>query len=118
MKDSGMPDAALPLVPVPNISSWDADAIYKILADPARRRMLTALTGGGSLCATSLKGHARLRLDATLKHLVLMRAAGLLAVKPDPQDGRRMLYSLMPSVPVATTPTGRTVDFGFCLLRL
>jgi DNA-binding transcriptional ArsR family regulator len=113
-----MPDAALPLVPVPNVSSWDADAIFQILADPARRRMLLALAGGGSLCATNLKVHAHLRLDATLKHLVAMRAAGLLAVKPDPQDGRRMLYSLMPSVPVVTTPAGRAIDFGFCLLRL
>ena len=63
------------------------------------------------------KADAHLRLDATLKHLVIMRAAGLLAVNPDPQDGRRMLYSLLPAVPVVVTPTGRGIDFGFCLLR-
>jgi hypothetical protein len=56
-------------------------------------------------------------LDATLKHLTAMRSAGLLVVTPDPTDGRRMLYSLAPSVPVVKSPEGIAIDFGFCLLR-
>jgi hypothetical protein len=38
-------------------------------------------------------------------------------MKPDPTDGRRMLYSLVPSVPVVTTATGRGIDFCYCLVR-
>jgi hypothetical protein len=56
-------------------------------------------------------------LDATLKHLTAMRSAGLLVIAPDPTDGRRMLYSLAPSVPVVKSPEGIVIDFGFCLLR-
>jgi hypothetical protein len=64
-----------------------------------------------------LRGATGLRLDATLKHLTAMRSAGLLVTMPDPTDGRRMLYSLSPSVPVVKSPEGITIDFGFCLLR-
>ena len=117
LNDSGMPDAVPPLVPVPNVSPWDADAIFQILAEPPRRRMLLALAAGAALSATALKANARLRLDATLKHLTAMRAAGLLVMKPDPTDGRRQVYSLAASVPLVTLPTGRGIDFGFCLLR-
>jgi len=75
--------------------------------------------GGKPAAATGLQGVTRLRLDATLKHLSTMRSAGLLVTSPDRTDGRRMLYSLSPSVPVTKTPEGRTViDFGFVLLRL
>ena len=50
--------------------------------------------------------------------LVAMRAAGFVVTRPDPVDGRRMLYSLAPSVPLTKTETGKVMDFGFCLLRV
>jgi DNA-binding transcriptional ArsR family regulator len=118
LKDAGMPDTAPPPVPVPNVSPWDADKIFLMLVEPARRRILAALASGNAQPATSLKGCTRLRLDATFKHLTAMRKAGLLVMKPDQTDGRRMLYSLAPSVPVVKTETGAVIDFGFCLIRL
>jgi len=118
LKDAGMPDTAPSPVPVPNVSQWDADDIFLMLAEPARRRIMATLASGNPQAATSLKGSTHLRLDATLKHLTAMRKAGLLVMKPDQTDGRRMLYSLAPSVPVVTTATGRGIDFGFCLIRL
>ena len=54
--------------------------------------------------------------DATLKHLTTLRDAGLLLTAPDPQDKRRTLYRLAPSVPVVKTETGMAIDFGFCVL--
>jgi DNA-binding transcriptional ArsR family regulator len=58
------------------------------------------------------------RLDATLKHLIALRAAGLVVTRPDPVDGRRMLYSLAPTVPVVKTDKGAVMDFGCCVVRL
>ena len=97
---------------------WNADRVFALLAEPARRQILLVLAHGKALPASVLKGTARLRLDATLKHLAAMHSAGLLVTSPDPTDGRRMLYALAPSVPVVQTPEGAvTIDFGFCLLR-
>ena len=63
-----------------------------------------------------MKGGAGLRLDATIKHLTRLAKSGLLAPTPDPQDERRMLYRLAPSVSVVQTDTGRTIDFGCCVV--
>jgi predicted transcriptional regulator len=71
-----MPDTAPPPVPVPNVSPWDADDIFQVLAEPARRNILRTLASGNAQAATSLKGSTHLRLDATLKHLTAMRKAG------------------------------------------
>ena len=98
---------------------WSPDQIFPVLADPVRRQILFVLAHGKPCPASVLKGGVRRRLDATLKHLVAMRAAGLLLVAPDPTDGRRMLYALAPAVPVVKSPEGAVaIDFGFCLLRL
>ena len=98
---------------------WNDDLIFAMLAEPARRHLLRALAHGQSAAASQLQGATRLRLDATLKHLTTLRAAGLLVTAPDPTDGRRMLYALAPAVPVVKSPEGAVgIDFGFCLLRL
>ncbi|MCX7825809.1 MAG: helix-turn-helix domain-containing protein [Verrucomicrobiae bacterium] len=108
-----------PPAAVPATGQWNPDLIFSILAEPARRHLLLALAHGKPAPATALQGATQLRLDATLKHLTAMRSAGLLMTSPDPQDGRRTLYTLAPSVPVKKTPEGGTViDFGFVLLRL
>ena len=92
--------------------------IFPLLADPVRRHLLLSLARGGGRPASELRAGAGRRLDATLKHLTAMRAGGLLVAGPDPTDGRRMLYSLAPAVPLAKSAEGMVIDFGFCLLRL
>jgi DNA-binding transcriptional ArsR family regulator len=104
--------------PVIPAVSWDADVIFPLLADPVRRRLLLAVARGGGQPASVLKDAANRRLDATLKHLTALRAAGLLVTRPDKQDGRRMLYGLAPGVPLVMAPEGAVLDFGFCVLRL
>jgi predicted transcriptional regulator len=112
--DNNLPPPAATAAPSP----WNADQIFSILAEPARRHILLSLSRCKPSPASVIKDWVHLRLDATLKHLVEMRAAGLVVTSPDPTDGRRMLYSLAPSVPVVKTPEGAVmVDFGFCLLR-
>ena len=105
-------------VTAPAAAAWNPDQIFAMLADPARRHILLALAHGQALPASVLKGGVRLRLDATLKHLTTMRSAGLLVTRPDPNDGRRLLYALAPTVGVVKTPAGAlAIDFGCCLLR-
>ena len=113
-----MSDVIPPAGPVIQAVSWDADVIFPLLADPVRRRLLLSVARSGLQPASVLKDAAGRRLDATLKHLTAMRAAGLLVTQPDKQDGRRMLYALSPAVPVVNSPEGAVLDFGFCVLRL
>ncbi|MBE7497225.1 MAG: hypothetical protein HS117_19965 [Verrucomicrobiaceae bacterium] len=58
------------------------------------------------------------RLDATLKHLVALRGAGLVVTAENPQDGRRLLYHLTPAIPATKTERGWEMDFGYCLVRI
>lgn len=52
------------------------------------------------------------------KHLELLAKAGLMIVEQDPKNQRRNLYTLAPAVKTGSGATGRTMDFGYCLLRL
>lgn len=113
-----MSDAAsFPTVQV-TVQTVDADTVFSALGESARRRILLALSDGVPRRAKDLCGATGKRFDATLKHLIALRDAGLITATPDPVDGRRQLYRLAPFAKVETTPTGRTVDFGYCLLRL
>ena len=109
--------APFPSVPV-TVKTVDADTVFAALGDKTRRRLLLALSDGQPRRCTTLTGTAGKRFDATLKHLIALRNAGLIVANPDPTDSRRQLYSLAPSVKVAQTPEGRTMDFGYCVVRL
>lgn len=97
---------------------WDADMVYHVLADASRRRLLLSLAAHPLQTATALHVAIGRKLDATLKHLVALRAAGLVETEENPQDGRRLLYRLGTKVVVRQTETGREIDFGFVLVRL
>ena len=99
-------------------AQWDPDFIFPALADPVRRQLLFALARQGNQPASSLCAVSHRRLDCTLKHLSALRSAGLIVMKPDTQDRRRQLYSLTASLPLMNTPSGKVIDFGFCLIRL
>ena len=113
-----MSDPTLPASPNPEIPAWDPDLIFLTLADPARRQLLLALAAGGPQPAADLLGASGKRLDATLKHLISLRAAGLVVQRENPGDGRKYLYALAPNVPVARTEKGVALDFGFVSVRL
>lgn len=119
-RDFGKPFFMSDIVPVSvsaaNSSPGNPDEIFRMLSEPSRRRVLLALAGGAALPAAGLTGTAGLRVDATLKHLTALCQAGMLSAALDPQDKRRMLYRLTPSVPVVRTATGTAIDFGVCLV--
>jgi DNA-binding transcriptional ArsR family regulator len=112
-----MPNDSQPVTAVPATGQWKPDVIFSVLVEPARRALLFSLAAGQAKPASVLRGATSLRLDATLKHLSVLRAAGLLVTAPDPVDERRTLYSLAPTVPVVNTDAGIALDFGCCLVR-
>ena len=83
--------AAPPMIPAPPPQVVPADTVYAALGDPTRRRLLQALADGQGRTATQLKSSAERKLDATLKHLVALRGAGLVVTSETPADGRRLL---------------------------
>ena len=109
--------AAPPTIPAPPPQVIPADTVYAALGDPTRRRLLQILTDGQGRTATVLAGNVGKRLDATLKHLVALRGAGLVITAENPQDGRRQLYHLAPAIPATKTERGWEMDFGYCLVR-
>ena len=112
-----MSDAApFPTVPI-TVKTVDADTVFAALGDRTRRRLLLAMSDGQPRRCTALTSSSGKRFDATLKHLIALRNAGLIVASPDPTDSRRQLYTLAPSVKVAGTPEGRTMDFGYCFVR-
>lgn len=108
---------SLPTAPV-QVRTIDADTVFAALGDPNRRRLLVALFDGQPRTGTVLARVIDKQLSATLKHLGALRGAGLIVTAQDKVDGRRQGYLLAPSVKRAETPEGRTMDFGYCLIRV
>ena len=105
-------------IPSPPAPRWDADLIFPALSDSTRRRMLVSLAARPLQAATELRGVTGKRLDATLKHLIALRAAKLVLAEDDPRDGRRMVYRLSPDVTVRRTETALELDFGCAVVRV
>lgn len=108
---------SFPTVPAP-VKVVSADTVFAVLADPARRRLLVALSDGKARRATGLMSTTGKKFDATLKHIIALRDAGFINAQPDPTDKRRQLYTLSPNIKIADTPEGRTMDFGYCVVRV
>ena len=108
---------SFPTVPVP-VQVVSADKVFAALGDPTRRRLLVAMADRVPRRATVLKGAAGKKFDATLKHLVALREAGFIIAQVDPTDNRRQLYTLSPDIKITDTPEGRTMDFGYCVVRV
>jgi DNA-binding transcriptional ArsR family regulator len=68
------------------------DALFKILADPTRRRILDLLAEGGPLTVTQLADEfPDLVTSGISKHLMGLRSAALVRAT---RDGRQQIYSL------------------------
>jgi predicted transcriptional regulator len=88
----------------------DLNRLTRALAQPARWKMLRELTCGEARSIVELAAVAGVRYENAVKHLGVLRAAGLVV------QGRGSLYQLQPHhLPQAGVAE---VDFGHCLLRL
>lgn len=93
------------------------DAVFAMLSEGNRRSILRALADGQLHHAPSIGAGGRLQRDLARKHMAALVKSGLVEAQPDPQNGNRQLYRLAPMVKVTTTPEGRMLDFGYCILR-
>ncbi|GAA5501710.1 hypothetical protein Dxin01_01449 [Deinococcus xinjiangensis] len=68
--------------------------VYSALADPTRRQMLDVLRGGEQPAMALVRQFPQLSRPAVLKHLGVLREAGLVTQRP---QGRERLYRLNPA---------------------
>ena len=70
------------------------DALFKVLADPTRRRILDLLAERGEATVGELAAEFPVLVGSGIsKHLMALRAAGLVR---STRDGRRQIYRLEP----------------------
>jgi len=69
----------------------DLDALMAALSDPTRRRILERIAEGEPLATHQLTGSFPLTRWTVMKHLAVLRAAGLVQTLP---QGRRRLHFL------------------------
>ena len=72
------------------------DAVFKALADPTRRRLLDSLHARNGQMLSELCKHANMTRQAVTKHLAILEAANLVAIR---KSGRERLHYLNP-VPI------------------
>jgi len=65
---------------------------FQALADPTRRRIVEALSGGERQVG-DIVGRARIHQSGVSRHLRILHEAGFVSKRP---DGQRRLYSLRP----------------------
>ncbi|MEO6785157.1 MAG: winged helix-turn-helix domain-containing protein [Chthoniobacteraceae bacterium] len=113
-----MPNRSRPPTPPANATGPNPDTIFATLGDPVRRRILMSLTDGAPRTAKQLSIAVARRISATIKHLAVLREAGLIVSQPDPKDGHHQHYVLSVGIPVTRTERGLEMDFDCCVVRL
>ncbi|MEO6755601.1 MAG: ArsR family transcriptional regulator [Chthoniobacteraceae bacterium] len=94
-----------------------AQEIFEALSDPTRRQILVSLCDGQLHAVGGMAGSLPKNRDNVRKHCAVLVKAGLITGETEPTKGKRQTYRLSPAVKAETTPTGRTLDFGCCILR-
>jgi predicted transcriptional regulator len=88
----------------------DLKKLTRAIGQPSRWKMLRELSCGEPRSIAELASAAGVRYENAVKHLAVLRDAGLV------QQGRGSLYQILPHH--LPTPGAAEVDFGHCLLRL
>lgn len=95
----------------------DAQTIFSALSDSTRRQILVSLFDGQPHGTGGIGGSLPKHRDLVRKHCEALVKASLIIGQDDPQNRKRKLYRLSPAVKTETTPNGRTLDFGCCIVR-
>jgi len=111
-----MSDPTALTVTTTTVRTIDADTVFLALSDPTRRQILISLFDGKPHAVSGIGGSLPKHRDLVRKHCESLVKSGLILRLVNPQDGRRSLYQLSPGVKTATTPEGRTLDFGCCIV--
>ena len=100
------------------VRSFDTDAVFAMLNDPVRRRIILSLANGGMKTAEDIGAGTGMRRPTYLKQLRVLCEAGLLVKKENPDHGRKPLFGLAAAVVVCKSDDCMTVDFGRGMLRV
>ena len=106
---------------------FDEQKVISVLRLQARRNLLVALAADGPKTGANLRSIGRTKgwcpgseqaVDSTIKNLELLMDAGLVLRDEDPNDRRRSVYSLSPSVKVTREGDETIFDFDFMIVAL
>ena len=75
------------------MSAAHAPDVFSALADPTRRHVLRLVAENGPASATSLERELPVSRQAIVKHLVVLKSAGLVTGE---RSGQEVRYSLVP----------------------
>ena len=87
---------------------------FGALNNPLRWKMMKVMADGTMLSATDAAKAFGRDIDGVIKHLRILRDAGLVSTQYGEQDRRFILYY----IPQASRPQPGVLDFGFCVLYL
>lgn len=107
----------VPTLPTPS-QTISNDTIFAALAEPGRRRMFLAMADGAFHAGPDLAATADRKFGLARKHLEILVKSGLAVAEPNPKDKRGQHYKLAPWIRAETTPQGRRLDLGCCILRV
>ena len=88
--------------------------LFKVLGNPLRWELMLLYADGRSMSATDAAPAVRRPFHMVLKHLRILREAGLLTCQTSSQDARYLLYSM----PEQWRPRAGAFDFGWCVMDL
>ena len=78
---------------MPGLTVDTPDAVFAALADPTRRQVLRLVAEKGPATATALQRELPVSRQAIVKHLVVLRTAGLVH---GARQGQEVRYGLVP----------------------
>jgi DNA-binding transcriptional ArsR family regulator len=95
---------------------WNLDPVqvFSALSTPVRWKLLRMMADGRVISATQAAAIVGRELDGVIKHLQVLRDAGLVHSRQNEDDGRVMLYY----IPEMWRTEPDVLDFGFCILDL
>jgi predicted transcriptional regulator len=98
----------------PNKGKLDPVTVFAALSSPTRWRLIQMMADGKMLSASQAALALGRQLDGLIKHLQVLRDAGLVNSKYKEQDRRCQLYY----IPEVWRTEPEVLDFGFCILDL
>jgi hypothetical protein len=86
--------------------------LFKVLGNPLRWEIMLLFADGRTMSATDAAPALKRPFDVVLKHLRILRDAGLLICQTSSQDARFLLYYM----PEQWRPRPGVFDFGWCVM--
>ena len=99
-------------MPTASAPAFDPVTVLFALGSPMRWAMVLWILSRGPMTAKQLSEVLKADYEGTVKHLAMLRDAGVLTVHAG-EDRRNRFYDL----PASTRTTPGLIDFGFCVLR-